>query len=167
MHLKGTFLVTRAAVRIMKAQGRGGRIINTSSVSGLRGNVGQANYAAAKAGIFGFTRTLSMELAKVNITCNAIAPVALTRMTEDLSLMKGASEDIIGPQHISPAAIFLASDLAKDITGIIVGVEGGRLFEYRMMTTEGVVKDVAKLGSWTPDEIAKAWPQITKLAVPV
>lgn len=162
VHLKGTFLVSRAAARVMKAQGRGGRIINTSSVSGLRGNVGQANYAAAKAGVFGFTRTLSMELARYNITCNAIAPVALTRMTEDLTLMQNASEEVIGPQHISPAVLFLASDLAKDVTGKVLGVEGGRLFEYRMMTSEGITRDVARLGPWSPEEIGQAWGEITK-----
>jgi NAD(P)-dependent dehydrogenase (short-subunit alcohol dehydrogenase family) len=167
VHLKGTFLVSRAAVRLMKVQGRGGRIINTSSVSGLNGNIGQANYAAAKAGVFGFTRTLAQELARFNITCNAIAPVALTRMTEDLSLMAGASEEVIGPQHISPAVVFLASELAKDISGKVLGVEGGRLFEYRMMTSEGVVKDVLKEGAWTPEEIQAKWAEITKFGAPV
>lgn len=162
VHLKGTFLVSRAATRIMKVQGRGGRIINTSSVSGLMGNIGQANYAAAKAGIFGFTRTLAQELSRYKITCNAIAPVALTRMTSDLSMMAGATEDQIGPQHISPPVVFLASELAADISGVIVGVQGGKLFEYRMMTTEGVTKDVSKGETWSPEEIKKSWSEITK-----
>lgn len=162
VHLKGTFLVSRAAARVMKAQGRGGRIINTSSVSGLMGNIGQANYAAAKAGVFGFTRTLAKELERYKITCNAIAPVALTRLTSDLALMAGANDDLIGPQHITPPVLFLASDLAASISGVVVGVQGGKIFEYRMMTNDGVTKDVAKGEMWSPEEIKTAWEQITR-----
>src|SRR5207249_8823522 len=84
VHLRGTYLCTQAAARHMAERQKGGRIINTSSVSGLIGNFGQSNYSAAKAGIYGFTRTCSMELRKYNVTCNALAPVAKTRLTEDL-----------------------------------------------------------------------------------
>jgi NAD(P)-dependent dehydrogenase (short-subunit alcohol dehydrogenase family) len=151
VHLKGTFFVTQAAARHMKVLGHGGRIINTSSVSGLIGNFGQTNYAAAKAGIYGMTRVWSIELAKMNVTVNAIAPVALTRMTEDLPSMQHKSADELGPQHISPLVVFLASDLAKDITGRVFGVEGTKLFEYAMATSEGVSREKP----WTPQEIAE------------
>jgi len=159
VHLKGTFYCSQQVARFLKVQGKGGRIINTTSLSGLMGNFGQANYSAAKAGIYGLTRTMAIELAKANVTVNAIAPVALTRMTEDLAVMKGMSDDQIGPQYVSPAVLFLASDLAADITGQVLGVHGPKLFVYRMEQTEGVEKDPRK-GLWSPQEIREAWARI-------
>jgi NAD(P)-dependent dehydrogenase (short-subunit alcohol dehydrogenase family) len=145
--------------RHLKVQGKGGRIINTTSLSGLLGNFGQANYSSAKAGIYGLTRTLSIEFAKANITVNAIAPMALTRMTEDLAMFKNISTEQIGPQFVSPAVLFLASDLAADITGQVIGVHGPKLFVYRMEQTQGVEKDPKK-GLWSPQEIREAWGKI-------
>ena len=159
VHLRGTFLCTQAAARAMRLQGEGGRIVNTTSFSGLIGNFGQGNYAAAKAGIYGFTRVCALELQKLGITVNAVAPVALTRMTSDLAMMKGATEDSLGPQLIAPAVVFLASELAAAITGQVIGVEGGKIFVYRMERTEGVLRDPAS-GTWTPREIAEAWERI-------
>jgi len=159
VHLKGTFYCSQQVARFLKVQGKGGRIINTTSLSGLMGNFGQANYSAAKAGIYGLTRTMAIELAKANVTVNAIAPVALTRMTEDLVVMKGMSSDQIGPQFVSPAVLFLASDLAADITGQVIGVQGPKLFLYRLEQTEGVEKDPRK-GLWSPQEIREAWARI-------
>ncbi|HSB19404.1 MAG TPA: SDR family NAD(P)-dependent oxidoreductase [Anaeromyxobacteraceae bacterium] len=156
VHLRGTFLCTQAAARAMKARGRGGRIINTTSLSGLLGNFGQANYASAKAGIYGLTRVASIELARSGITANAVAPVALTRMTSDLAMMKGVSAEQMGPQFVAPAVVFLASPLAAEITGQVVGVEGGRIFLYRMETTPGAQRE----HPWTPEEIGKAWKEI-------
>jgi NAD(P)-dependent dehydrogenase (short-subunit alcohol dehydrogenase family) len=160
VHLRGTFLCTQAAARAMRVQGKGGRIVNTTSVSGLLGNFGQANYAAAKAGIYGLTRVCALELQKLGITVNAVAPVALTRMTADLAMMKGATEKDLGPQLIAPAVVFLASDLAAGITGEVVGVEGSRIFLYRMERTRGVERDAAE-GGWTPRDIAGAWERIS------
>ncbi|HEX4803572.1 MAG TPA: SDR family NAD(P)-dependent oxidoreductase, partial [Myxococcaceae bacterium] len=159
VHLKGTFYCSQQVARFLKVQGKGGRIINTTSLSGMLGNFGQANYSAAKAGIYGLTRTMAIELAKANVTVNAIAPVALTRMTEDLAAMKGLSSDQVGPQLISPVVLFLASDLAADITGQVIGVHGPKLFVYRMEQTEGVEKDSRK-GLWSPQEIREAWARI-------
>ncbi len=159
VHLRGTFLCTQAAARAMRVRGEGGRVVNTTSLSGLIGNFGQANYAAAKAGIYGLTRVCALELQKFGVTVNAVAPVALTRMTADLAMMKGATEQDLGPQFISPAVVFLASPLAANVTGQVVGVEGGRVFLYRMETTPGVVRDAAK-GPWTAAEIAEAWERI-------
>jgi NAD(P)-dependent dehydrogenase (short-subunit alcohol dehydrogenase family) len=156
VHLKGTFLCTQAAARIMKAQGQGGRIVNTTSLSGLLGMFGQANYASAKAGIYGLTRVASLELAKSGITVNAIAPVALTRMTADLAMMKGISAEQMGPQYVAPAVVFLASSLAAEVTGQIVGIEGGRIFVYRMETSPGVSRE----SPWAPEDIARAWKEI-------
>ncbi len=161
VHLRGTFLCTQAAARVMKVQGHGGRIVNTTSVSGLVGNYGQGNYAAAKAGIYGLTRVCALELEKIGVTVNAVAPVALTRMTSDLAMMKGATERELGPQFIAPAVVFLASELAAGITGQILGVQGGRIFVYRMETTEGVERDAAN-GPWTAAEIGEAWGRIAR-----
>src|SRR2546422_624333 len=113
VHLRGTFLCIQAAGRVFKTQGKGGRIVNTTSLSGLVGNFGQGNYSAAKGGIYSLTRTASMEFQRMGVTVNAIAPVALTRMTEDLALMKQVKPDDIGPQHIAPVAAFLASDCSR------------------------------------------------------
>ncbi|HZY04074.1 MAG TPA: SDR family oxidoreductase, partial [Anaeromyxobacteraceae bacterium] len=160
VHLRGTFLCTQAAARVMKVQGKGGRIVNTTSLSGLLGNFGQANYASAKAGIYGLTRVAALELQKAGITVNAVAPVALTRMTSDLAMMKGATEKDLGPQFIAPLVVFLASDLAQDITGQVVGVQGGKIFLYRMETTGGVDKEPSR-GLWTPEELKAAWDKLS------
>jgi len=159
VHLRGTFLCTQVAARAMKLQGRGGRIVNTTSLSGLIGNFGQGNYGAAKAGIYGLTRVAAMELERHGIAVNAIAPVALTRMTRDLKAFQGASDRDLGPQFIAPAVVFLASPLADGITGQVLGIQGGKIFLYRMETTEGVDKDPG-LGPWTAEEIRGAWDRI-------
>ena len=160
VHLKGTFLVTQAAARLFKVQGKGGRIVNTTSLSGLLGNFGQGNYASAKGGIYSLTRTAAMEFQRMGVTVNAIAPVALPRMTQDLQMMKGFSNDNLGPQHIAPVAAFLASDLAADITGTIVGVQGPKIFLYKMTENEGVTR--AEAGPWSPAEIKERWAEIAK-----
>jgi len=158
VHLRGTFVCTRAAAKVMKEKGSGGRIINTTSVAGLKGNFGQSNYSAAKAGIYGFTMTASMEFLKDGITVNAIAPIAKTRMTEDIDSIPAEYR----PEEVSPVVVFFASDLAKDLTGRIIGVHGRHLFEYRMENSEGREKK----DPWTPAEI-DAWirtPETPKAA---
>jgi NAD(P)-dependent dehydrogenase (short-subunit alcohol dehydrogenase family) len=157
VHLRGTFLVTQAAGRVFKVQGKGGRIVNTTSLSGLLGNFGQGNYAAAKGGIYSLTRTASMEFQRMGVTVNAIAPVALTRMTSDLAMFKGLSAEQIGPQYVAPVAAFLASDLAADVTGTIVGVQGPKIFLYKMIETEGVTREG---GPWSAAEIKERWTEI-------
>ncbi len=159
VHLKGTYLCTQAAARLFKIQGKGGRIVNTTSLSGLLGNFGQGNYSAAKGGIYSLTRTASMEFQRMGVTVNAIAPVALTRMTQDLQMFKGTTADQMGPQHIAPVAAFLASDLAADITGQIVGVHGPKVFLYKMTETQGVTHEG---GVFTPAELRERWAEISK-----
>jgi NAD(P)-dependent dehydrogenase (short-subunit alcohol dehydrogenase family) len=160
VHLRGTFLCTQAAAKHMADRGKGGRIINTSSVSGLLGNFGQINYSAAKAGIYGLTRTASMELKKYAITVNALAPVAVTRMTEDLPMVKMLpnAADLLAPEHIAPAALFLASDAAADITGQVLAVEGPRLYLFKMIQTNAVSAKDGK--EWTAEEIRARWKEI-------
>ena len=159
VHLRGTFLCTQAAGRVFKTQGKGGRIVNTTSLSGLLGNFGQGNYAAAKGGIYSLTRTAAMEFQRMGVTVNAIAPVALTRMTQDLQMFKGLSAEQIGPQYVAPVAAFLASDLAADITGTIVGVQGPKVFLYKMIETQGVTREG---GPWSPAEIKEKWNEISR-----
>jgi NAD(P)-dependent dehydrogenase (short-subunit alcohol dehydrogenase family) len=159
VHLKGTFLVSQAFVRQAVAQKEPARIVNTTSVSGMLGNFGQANYAAAKAGIYGLTRTMSIELQKHRITVNAIAPIAKTRMTEDLPMFQGV--DSMTPDHIAPAALFLASDLCGDRTGHVLAVAGARLYAFKVVETPGRFKDEDR-GVWTAKEIAENWEAIVK-----
>jgi NAD(P)-dependent dehydrogenase (short-subunit alcohol dehydrogenase family)/acyl dehydratase/putative sterol carrier protein len=147
VHLRGTFACTRVAARVMKEQGAGGRIVNTTSVAGLKGNFGQANYGAAKAGIYGFTMTAALELAKDGITVNAIAPLAKTRMTEDIDSIPAEYR----AEDVSPVVVFLASGLAKDVTGRCFGVHGRHLFEYSVAMTAGKEKKEA----WTPQEVSE------------
>ena len=159
VHLRGTFLCTQAAARHMRDRGEGGRIINTTSVSGLLGNFGQSNYAAAKAGIYGLTRTAALELKKHQITVNALAPVALTRMTEDLPMMRAMpeAERLLSADLVAPAALFLACDMAADITGQVLGVEGKRLYLYQMEQTPAVLPSGDR---WTAEEIRERWGEI-------
>jgi NAD(P)-dependent dehydrogenase (short-subunit alcohol dehydrogenase family) len=163
VHLKGTFLVSQAFAKQLVSQGQfgtpGGRIVNTTSVSGMMGNFGQSNYAAAKAGIYGLTRTMSIELQKHKITVNALAPIAKTRMTEDLPMMQGV--ETMTPEHIAPAALFLASDLCGDRTGHVLAVAGARMYAFKVVETAGKFKDEAH-GVWTPQEIAENWDAIVK-----
>ena len=162
VHLTGTFSCLQAAARVMKDQGRGGRIINTSSISGLLGLFGQTNYGAAKAGIYNLTRVGAMELAKHKITVNALAPAAMTRMMDSIPGVKeqqaSLSESNYGPQFIAPVAAFLASDAAAHISGQTIGIEGNDLFMYRMMTSHGYTKRI-NLEPWTIEEIGKSIEQ--------
>src|SRR5919198_716069 len=105
----------------MKDHG-GGVIVNTSSGSGLIGNFGQTNYGAAKAGIAGFTRVLSIEGRKYNIRVWTLSPGALTRMTEDLPRYKENPGAALGPDGIAPAVLYMVSDLSGDQTGKVLGV---------------------------------------------
>jgi len=160
VHLKGTFACLKAAAAQMKEQGTGGRIINTSSSSGLLGNFGQSNYGAAKIGIQALTRIAAWELAKFKITVNAIAPAALTRMTHDLPGIQGKwKPDEFGPEHISPIVAYLASDASAGVTGQTFGVEGNHLFIYKMMTSHGASRTGSK-EPWTIDEIAQQMDRI-------
>jgi NAD(P)-dependent dehydrogenase (short-subunit alcohol dehydrogenase family) len=158
VHLKGTFLCTQAAARHMVNQGEGGRIVNTTSVSGLRGNFGQTNYAAAKAGIYGITRCAAVELQKHRITVNALAPIAKTRLTEDLPMFHGLQS--LTPDHVAPAALFLASDLCADRSGHVLAVSGSRMYSFKVVEAEGKFKDESSV--WTAQEIADNWDAITR-----
>jgi NAD(P)-dependent dehydrogenase (short-subunit alcohol dehydrogenase family) len=168
VHLKGTFAPAHHAsyhwrVRAKAGDEINGRIINTSSPSGIYGNIGQANYGAAKAGIAAFTVIASMELARYGVTVNAIAPAALTRMTENLG-MGQAPESIkeqLAPRWIAPIVTWLASTESRDVTGRVFDVSGMALAVsegwHRGPSAEPV-DDPEKLGPLVLDLVAQARP---------
>ncbi|HWF01330.1 MAG TPA: SDR family NAD(P)-dependent oxidoreductase [Caulobacteraceae bacterium] len=133
VHLMGTVKPAKAVWEIMKAQNYG-RIVVTTSSSGLYGNFGQTNYGAAKLGIVGFMNTLKLEGQKNNIHVNAIAPVAATRMTQNL--MPPEMSARLAPEAVTPAVIFLASEEAP--TGVILTAGAGAFAMARIVETEGV-----------------------------
>ena len=134
VHLKGTFLCTKAVTARMREAGQGGAIVNLSSISGKIGNFGQANYASAKAGIVALTKVTAREFARYGVRANAIQPGMIdTPMTRALGhehLARSAAETPLGrlgkPEEVAAVALFLASDLASYVTGAIVEVTGGR-----------------------------------------
>ena len=172
VHLRGTFTCVRAAAIRMREQGGGGRIIVAGSPTGQRGTFGQTNYAAAKAGIVGMMRTWAMELARNEITVNALIPVAATAMTKTIpffaphvealerdgvplpdALRKGEGFGTV--QDVAGLVVFLASDAAAQVSGQAVGIGGDRLAlwshpQERLVTFAD--------GGWSAEEIATVWP---------
>ena len=159
-HLKGAFAVTRAAAPLMREQ-KWGRVINMTSTSGLVGNIGQANYAAAKLGIVGLTKVTALDMARYNVTANCISPFAWTRMIgtipTETEAQKARVEKIkkLSPAHIAPVAAFLATEQAKDVTGQIFGVRGKEIMLFghhrpliRIHNGEG----------WTVETLAEIFP---------
>jgi NAD(P)-dependent dehydrogenase (short-subunit alcohol dehydrogenase family) len=163
VHLKGHFAATHHAAvywrnRAKSGEDVTGRIINTSSEAGLYGNAGQANYAAAKAGIAALTWVEARELGRYGVTSNAIAPRARTRMTETIFGGDGMSAgeggfDAWDPQNIANVACFLAAPASADITGQILVVFGGNIYAVSAFKAVGqVTRDAA----WTPEELVAA-----------
>jgi len=156
--LSGSFFCLKAAARVMKKAGRGS-IVNTTSLSGLRGNWGQSHSASAAAGVIGLTRTASIELQKYGVRVNAVAPIAKTRLTEALPMFDHV--DSMRPEHVAPAYVFLAGDGSRDVTGVVLSAAGGRLSVFRMTETQGAMKEQDD-GIWSPEEIAEHWSAIAK-----
>jgi NAD(P)-dependent dehydrogenase (short-subunit alcohol dehydrogenase family) len=159
VHLRGHFLVTHEACAHWRNRSKAGeevsgRIVNTSSTSGILGNPGQSNYGAAKAGIAAFTQIVAMEMQRYGVTVNAIAPGARTRMTEktfgDLPEVTDGF-DPLAPENIAPLVVFLAGDEAAGITGQVFGVQGGLVELYRGWTP---VSSLTREERWTPEDIA-------------
>ena len=154
VHLFGTMKPTKAVWPIMKEQGYG-RILVTSSSSGLYGNFGQSNYGAAKLGVVGFINTLKLEGQKDNIHVNALAPVAWTRMTSNL--MPPEMEDALAPEQVTPAVVFMCSEQAP--TGKIICAGAGAYAAAQIVETRGLYLGTAP----TAEDVADNWEQISKL----
>ncbi|MBL6951934.1 MAG: SDR family NAD(P)-dependent oxidoreductase [Alphaproteobacteria bacterium] len=133
VHLKGTFAPARHAAAYWRVRSKetdgpvNGRIINTSSTSGIYGNVGQTNYGAAKAGIAAFTIIAARELRRIGVTVNAISPTAYTRMTDSLREYTEEEIEIRDPRWVSPTVVYLASEAAHDITGRVIQAGAGQV----------------------------------------
>jgi NAD(P)-dependent dehydrogenase (short-subunit alcohol dehydrogenase family) len=151
VHLKGAFHVTQPAWIHMREQGYG-RIISTSSAAGVFGNFGQTNYGAAKMALVGFTRVMAVEGAKFNIKANAIAPLALTRMTEDIM---GALGEKLDPALVSPLVTYLAHEDCEP-TGRLFSVGGGRVAEVVIAETQGFTS-----ASLSAEDVRDQWGTIT------
>jgi NAD(P)-dependent dehydrogenase (short-subunit alcohol dehydrogenase family) len=169
-HLRGTFTCARAAVLHLREQGEGGRLILVGSPAGQRGNFGQTNYAAAKAGIAAFARTWAMECARDRITVNAVVPTAFTRMVATIPAFQKLAEDVEAGKPIprrvrqllalgtaddaAPLVVFLASDASSEITGQCVGIGGDKLSMWSHPTE---VSSVYLDGGWSAQSIAELW----------
>ena len=169
VHLKGTFAPSHFAANHWRERSKAGdqvdaRIINTSSPSGIYGNVGQTNYGAAKAGVASFTIIAAKELARYGVTVNAIAPAALTRMTEDLGMgqLDDEAKEQMSPKHIAPIVCWLASPLSAGVTGRIFDVSGRMLSVsegwHRGPTIDHPDDDPEVLGHAVADLVAQARP---------
>ena len=162
VHLKGHFNCTQPFVRYIRETNRlNCKIINMSSVSGLIGNFGQTNYGAAKAGIAGFSRSLSMEMAKYKCSVNTISPGAATRLTIDL--MKAAGREVDendwkqGPQQIAPVIAWLSSDEANEITNQIFHISQGNV---GIMQQPAVIKSFKSDDIWDLDKLSTIIPDL-------
>lgn len=152
VHLNGSANVTKAVWELMREQNYG-RILMTASSTGLYGNFGQANYGAAKLGLAGLTKTLYLEGAKYNIRVNTIAPVAATRMTEDV--LPPEMLNVFAPEKVAPAALYLVSEDAP--TNVILSAGGGVVQAAYITLTQGAVLPADQQ---TPEGVAAAWDRI-------
>jgi NAD(P)-dependent dehydrogenase (short-subunit alcohol dehydrogenase family) len=177
-HLRGTFTCARAAAIRMREQGEGGSIVVVGSPAGQRGNFGQTNYAAVKSGIVAFAKTWAMELARAEISVNAIVPTAWTAMTasipayEPLVARVEAGEGLprqvrqahaVGmPEDSAPLVVFLASEAGAGITGQAIGIGGDRL---SMWSHSGEVAWALREGGWSAQDIAESWEATLGVAI--
>ena len=156
VHLKGSFNMTRAAAPYFKEQ-QSGRFINFTSTSGLIGNVGQANYAAAKLGIVGLTKSTALDMARYNVTANTVAPFAWSRLIGSIPTetddQKARVEKLkqLSPAHIAPLVAFLSSDEAADVSGQIFGVRGK---EIMVFSQPRPVRSVYNAEGWSVDSLS-------------
>jgi NAD(P)-dependent dehydrogenase (short-subunit alcohol dehydrogenase family) len=163
VHLRGHFAPTRAACRYWRESGRPGHIVHTASTSGLLGNFGQTNYGAAKAGIAAFSTIVAMEMARANVTSNAIAPTALTRMTLDLlpaeirdrreAAIARGEFDFFAPENVAPLVAFLCSEDAAHISGKVFGVQGDSVEIFQPFTSVAEIRGDGR--RWEPEVLAR------------
>ncbi|HLU02374.1 MAG TPA: SDR family oxidoreductase [Advenella sp.] len=163
VHLYGSFNVSRAAAEIFRKQ-ESGAFVHMVSTSGLIGSIGQANYAAAKLGIAGLSRSLAMEMSRFNVRSNCIAPSAFSRMIESVpgatpeekeaNLAKRRQQT--RPEQIAPLAVFLASDAAKGVSGQILGARGNEFYLYNQTRP---IRTLHRADGWTPATVAQQLPK--------
>jgi NAD(P)-dependent dehydrogenase (short-subunit alcohol dehydrogenase family) len=159
VNLKSTFLCITAVARAQKLQGGGGSIVCSTGTAGLLGNYGQAGSAAAAGGIYGLLRTASIELQRHGIRVNGVAPIAKTRLTEDLPMFEKV--ETMRAEHVAPVHLFLGSNLSTDTTGTVVSVAGGRLCTFKLVESTGQFKDEDD-GVWSAHEIATHFATLRK-----
>jgi NAD(P)-dependent dehydrogenase (short-subunit alcohol dehydrogenase family) len=159
-HLKGSFAVTRAAAPLMREQ-KWGRFINMTSTSGLVGNVGQANYAAAKLGVVGLTRVTALDMGRYNVTANCISPFAWTRMIGTIPTQTEAQKSRVekikkmSPAHIAPLAAYLCTDDARDVSGQVFGVRGK---EIMLFGHHRPLMRIHHAEAWTVERLSDVFP---------
>ena len=153
VHLKGHFSVMRPASAHMREK-KAGCMITFTSTAGLEGSPGQPNYAAAKEGIVGLTRSVALAMAKYGVRCNCISPTADTRMTQRLPGERRALATATPPEAIAPVVAFLASDRAAHITGQVVGVRGD---EVTLFSHPAPLRTLTGPGGWTASALAEVW----------
>ncbi|WP_433461874.1 SDR family oxidoreductase [Spirillospora sp. CA-128828] len=169
VHLKGTFATLHHAAAYWREQAKSGRavdarVINTTSPSGLFGSVGQGNYGAAKAGIASLTIIAAAELNRYGVTVNAVAPTALTRLTEDIEFMRDAAAKAdLSPEAISPLVVWLGSAASRDVTGRVFGAMGNRI-----TVLEGWVNGPSadSADRWEPATLTGVVPELVAKAAP-
>lgn len=171
VHLRGTFTCARAAAVQMRAQGTGGRLVLISSPAGQRGNFGQGNYAAAKAGVVAMARTWALELARAAVTVNAVVPVAATEMTKTIPAFAPVIEEsertgsplpdwvrkdegMGTPEDVASLLVFLASDASAEVTGQAIGIGGDKLALWAHPKEKATAYAD---GGWSADAIAASW----------
>ena len=170
VHLKGSFNVARAAAARFRAQGSGA-IVNMTSTSGLIGNVGQANYAAAKLGIVGLTRSIALDMSRFGVRANAVAPFAWTRITGTLDAPAGAAGGVpatrpagiaddrveqlkrLHPADCAPLVTYLVSDAAREVNGQVFAVRGSEVVLFSLPRPKRAIR---RAGGWTPETLAAA-----------
>lgn len=169
VHLKGGFATLHHAAAYWREQAKSGRkndarVINTTSPSGLFGNPGQSNYGAAKAGLASLTIIAAAELARYGVTVNAIAPTALTRLTEDIAMMREAAETTdLSPEAVAPLVVWLGSAASREITGRVFAVAGNQI-----TVLEGWANGLTVMtdSRWSQEELTSIIPNMVAKAAP-
>lgn len=169
VHLKGTFNVSRAAAERFRVQGSGA-VVNMTSTSGLVGNVGQANYAAAKLGVVALTRAIALDMRRFGVTANAVAPFAWTRVTETIPATADPARldalKRLRPEQVAPLVAWLVSEAGREVTGQVFAVRGSEILVFTQPRPAG---SAVRAGGWTPagvaDAVATLRPRFTPLEV--